>query len=57
VIRRTVVARLDDRGADAEQVSLVLGISRRSAVREQFPRVRSSMANLVQELVLAPRWI
>jgi len=50
-IRRTVVARLYDRGADEEQVGLVLGISERSAVREQFPRVRPCMASLVQELV------
>jgi len=50
-IRRTVVARLYDRGADEEQVGLVLGISERSAVREQFPRARPSMTSLVQELV------
>lgn len=30
---------------------LVLGISDRSAVREQFPRIRPSMVTLVQELV------
>jgi len=29
----------------------VLGISERSAVREQFPRARPTMASLVQELV------
>jgi integrase len=50
-IRRTVVARLYDRGADEEQVALVLGISERSAVREQFPRARPSIASLVRELV------
>ncbi len=50
-IRRTVVARLYDRGADEEQVGLVLGISERRAVREQFPRVRPSIASLVRELV------
>jgi integrase len=50
-IRRTVVSRLYDRGADEEQVGLVLGISERSAVREQFPRARPTMASLVQELV------
>ena len=50
-IRRTVVARLYDRGADEEQVGLVLGISERSAVREQFPRPKPSMTSLVQELV------
>lgn len=50
-IRRTVVARLYDRGADEEQVGLVLGISEKSAVREQFPRARPSLTSLVQELV------
>lgn len=50
-IRRTVVARLYDRGADEDQVGMVLGISERSAVREQFPRTRPSMTSLVQELV------
>lgn len=50
-IRRTVVARLYDRGADEEQIGLVLGISERSAVREMLPRARPSMASLVQELV------
>ena len=50
-IRRTVVALLYDRGADEEQVGLVLGISERSAVREQFPRAKPTMASLVQELV------
>lgn len=50
-IRRTVVARLYDRGADEEQIGLVLGISERSAVREQFPRARPTLASLVEELV------
>lgn len=46
-IRRTVVAGL----YDEEQVGLVLGISERSAVPEQFPRAKRTMASLVQELV------
>jgi integrase len=50
-VRRTVVARLYDRGADEEQVGIVLGISERSAVREQFPRARPSMTSLVQDMV------
>lgn len=50
-VRHTVVARLYDRGADEEQVGLVLGISDRSAVRELFPRSRATMASLVDELV------
>lgn len=36
---------------EREQIGLVLGISERSAVREPFPRVRPSMASLVQERV------
>jgi len=50
-IRRTVVARLYDRGADEEQVGLVLGISERSAVRELFPRARPTLSCLVEELI------
>lgn len=50
-VRRTFVARLYDRGADEDQVGMVLGISERRAVREQFPRQRPTMARLVQELV------
>jgi integrase len=50
-VRRTFVARLYDRGADEDQVGMVLGISERRAVREQFPRTRPTMARLVQELV------
>jgi integrase len=50
-VRRTVVARLYDRGADEDQVCVVLGIGERRAVREQFPRARPTMARLVQELV------
>ena len=36
---------------ERKQIGLVLGISERSAVREQFPRARLSMASLVHELV------
>ncbi len=50
-VRRTFVARLYDRGADEDQVGMVLGIGERRAVREQFPRTRPTMARLVQELV------
>ena len=38
--RHTVAARLYERGADEEQVGLLLGISGRSAVRELFPKRR-----------------
>ena len=50
-VRHTVVARLYDRGADEEQVGLVLGISDRSAVRELFPRSRPAMSALVEDLI------
>lgn len=50
-VRHTVAARLYDRGADEEQVGLLLGISDRSAVREQFPRRRPTILELVDELV------
>ena len=50
-VRHTVVARLYDRGADEEQVGLVLGISDRSAVRDLFPRARPTMTSLVAELI------
>ena len=50
-VRHTVVARLYERGADEEQVGLVLGISDRSAVRGLFPRSRPTMARLVNELI------
>lgn len=50
-VRRTLAARLYDRGADEEQVGLVLGISDRGALRELFPRTRPAIATLVEELV------
>jgi hypothetical protein len=50
-VRRTFVARLYERGADEDQVGMVLGIGELRAVREQFPRTRPTMARLVQELV------
>ena len=50
-VRRTVAERLYARGADEDQVGLLLGISDRGAVREQFPRRKPTMAELVAELV------
>ena len=50
-VRRTLVAQLYRRGADEEQVGLVLGITDRSAVRELFPRLRPDLASLLEELV------
>lgn len=49
--RRTVIARLYERGADEAQVGLLLGISERSAVRELLSRPKPTMATLVDELV------
>lgn len=49
--RHTVAARLYERGADEEQVGLLLGINGRSAVRELFPKHRPAMSELVRELV------
>lgn len=50
-VRHTVATRLYERGADEEQVGLILGISERSAVREMFPRERPTLAVLMQDLV------
>lgn len=50
-VRRTVISRLYDRGADEDQVGLLLGISQRSAVREQFPRHKPTISELVDQLV------
>lgn len=49
--RRTVISRLYERGADEEQVGLLLGISERSAVRELLSRPKPTIAALVDELV------
>ena len=50
-VRHTVAARLYARGADEEQVGILLGIGDRSAVRELFPRPRPMLAQLVEELI------
>lgn len=50
-VRHTVAARLYERGADEEQVGILLGISDRSSVRELFPRPRPMLAQLVEELI------
>lgn len=49
--RRTVVSRLYERGADEEQVGLLLGISERSAVRALLTRPKPTIAVLVDELI------
>lgn len=49
--RRTVIARLYERGGDDDQVGLILGISERSAVRGLLPRKPRTLAELLNELV------
>lgn len=48
-LRRTVAFRLDARGADEEQIGLILGITERQAVRELLPR-RPDMVELMTDL-------
>jgi integrase len=50
-VRLTLATRLYERGADEEQVGLLLGISGRGAVRELFPRPRPPVSDLVRELI------
>lgn len=48
--RLTLMSRMYERGADEDQVGLVLGIADRSAVREQLPRPRQELAKVLEEL-------
>jgi integrase len=48
-LRRTVACRLDARGADEEQIGLILGITEKQAVRELLPQ-RPSMIELMTDL-------
>lgn len=50
-VRRSVVARLYERGADEDAVGLILGISERSAVRELLARHKPTVEQLLTELV------
>ncbi len=50
-VRRTVAARLYERGADEDDVGLILGISERSAVRELLARSKPTIDQLLDELV------
>lgn len=47
--RLTLMSRMYARGADEEQVGLVLGIADRSAVRDQLPRPRPRLAQLLDD--------
>ncbi|QDL38557.1 site-specific integrase [Rhodoferax sediminis] len=49
--RRTVISRLYERGANEDQVGLLLGISERSAVRALLSRPKPTIAVLVNELI------
>ena len=49
--RLTLMSRMYERGADEDQVGEILGIADRSAVREQLPRPKPSLAALLDELV------
>ena len=46
--RLTLMSRMYERGADEDQVGLVLGIADRSAVREQLPRPRPELAKVLE---------
>lgn len=50
-VRRTVAARLFERGADEDQIGEVLGISEMKSVRELLPNVRQPLQVVVRELV------
>ncbi|WP_284620552.1 site-specific integrase [Aquabacterium humicola] len=47
--RLTLMSRMYARGADEDQVGLVLGIADRSAVREQLARPRAPLAQLLDD--------
>ncbi len=49
-VRHTVASRLYDRGADEDQVGVLLGIGERSAVRELLPRRKPTLSELVADL-------
>jgi len=49
--RLTLISRMYARGADEDQIGLILGIADRSAVREQLPRPRPVLAELLDEVV------
>lgn len=49
--RLTLMSRMYERGADEDQVGEILGIADRSAVRDQLPRPKPTLAALLDELV------
>lgn len=46
-VRQTVAARMYERGADEEQIGLLLGVSDRHAVKDQFPRPKRCLYDIV----------
>lgn len=48
--RLTLMSRMYERGADEDQVGLVMGIADRSAVRGQLPRPRPQLSQVLDEL-------
>jgi integrase len=50
-VRRIVADRLYERGADEDQIGLILGIGRRRAVRDMYPRRRPPLERIVEDLV------
>ena len=48
--RLTLMSRMYERGADEDQVGLILGIADRSAVHGQLARPRPSLSQLLDEL-------
>lgn len=50
-VRRTVAARLYQRGAAERQIGEVLGISDRKAVRELLPKVERPLQAVMRDLV------
>ena len=50
-VRRTVAARLFERGAAEDQIGEVLGISEMKSVRELLPKLRQPLQSIVRELV------
>lgn len=50
-VRRTVAARLFERGAEEDQIGEMLGIGEMKSVRELLPKVRRPLQAVVRELV------
>lgn len=49
--RLTLMARMYERGADEDQVGVILGIADRNAVREQLPRPKPMLGEVLDEVI------